>query len=268
MKTKLFTCIVLTLMSIPSFAQSSQKTVLELMVKSGTTAQIKQFDDILNAKIKENKSAFENEEIYKKFVSVMSAELNSKNGEKYFIEYFALYTKEDSLKKIISIYNSPLLAEITKVELESTDPSKQQEMMAFTQSLKNTPPSQERIQQLVTLNNVLGSSEITVRILKNMVKSMAKGINSSLPKEQQMSLSELEQKTASAFPANFTQQMQNQIITISLFTYKGVSNDKLNNYINIWKSPIGQYFIKENFKAFDYAFSKMGENIGSSFKIF
>tara|TARA_R110001606_G_C15258620_1_gene638207 strand:- start:187 stop:987 length:801 start_codon:yes stop_codon:yes gene_type:complete len=262
---KILSLITLTFLSLNLFAQSSNQTVVELMEKSGSIEMLKQFDAITNSKIAEKKSSFENENEFKKFVAIMSSGFNSENAKKYFIEYFENNTNEENLKEVLSMYNAPLLIEMSKIELEANDLSKQQEQLAFFQNLKSNPPSQNRVQQLITLNNELGTSEMTVKLLQNMIVSMAKGANNAQPKEKQITLEELEQKISSSLPANFLQQMTNQIVALSMFTYKDVSDEKLEEYIKLWQTPTGQYYIKKTLEALDYTFSKMGEITGKSF---
>jgi len=119
---------------------------------------------------------------------------------------------------------------------------------------------------LVALNNDIGASEMTVKIVKNMIFAMARGGNLSQPKEKQISEEELTKQLSLAFPANFSNQMANQIVAQFLFTYKDVSDEKLNKYIEIWKSSTAKYYNKEMMNAYDYSFSKMGELTGSAFK--
>jgi hypothetical protein len=266
MNIKFSISVLLFFICIQVFGQSSQKVVLELLVKSGSIEQFKQLDDLLTAKIDERKSTFSNNEDFLKFSSMMKAVINSKDVEKYFVEYFEQKTNEDSLKKVISIYNQPLMIEMTKLEIASNDPSKQQDQLAFFQGLQNNPPSQTRIQQLVLLNNELGSSEMISKMFTNIALSMAKGFNSVQPIEKQVPLIELENKIKSTFSADFTTQMTNQIIALSLYTYKNVDDSKLNEYIKVWQMPIGKYFISGTLNAFDYSFSKMFEHLGTSFK--
>jgi hypothetical protein len=128
MKIKLYTILVFALLCGNSFAQSSSTTVIELMEKSGSTAMFKQFDEIIGAKIAEKKSAFLKEEDFNKFVSAMKSGFNSKNAEKYYLEYFELNTREDSLKSIIHIYESQFMQDMNKIELAASDPAKQQEL--------------------------------------------------------------------------------------------------------------------------------------------
>jgi len=268
MKIKLITILFFALLCGNSFAQSSSTTVIELMEKSGSTAMFKQFDEIISAKIAEKKSSFEKGEDFNKFVTVMKSGFNSKNAEKYYLEYFELNTREDSLKSIIHIYESQFMQDMNKIELAASDPAKQQEQLIYFQGLKENPPSPERVQQLITLNNELGISEMTVKILQNMIITMSQGLNSVQPKDKQMSPAELEQKILSSMPANFSEQMTNQIIALSMFTYKDVSNEDLNRYIQVWQTPTGKYFTKNSLEALNYSFSKLGEIIGKSLDVF
>jgi len=263
---RIVTSIIISFISVYSFAQSNPKTVNEMLEISGTKAQLNQLDELINSKIEEKKATFEKTGYFEQFKKIMTTGFNSKYAEKYLIEYFELNSSEDSLKKIISTFNTPFIQEFTKLELEANSPSKQKEQMTFFQNLKNNPPSQTRIQQLVTLNNDIGASEMTVKIVKNMIFAMARGGNLSQPKEKQISEEELTKQLSLAFPANFSNQMANQIVAQFLFTYKDVSDEKLNKYIEIWKSSTAKYYNKEMMNAYDYSFSKMGELTGSAFK--
>lgn len=198
----------------------------------------------------------------------MRTGFNSAKAEEYFIDYFTKFTNEDSLKSVIKIYNNPLLQEMTKLEEVANLPSKQQEMQNFFAGLSNNPPKQERIQSLLRLNKATGATDMTVKMIENMILAIVKGATQSLPKEEQRSQSEINDKLKSAFSDNVKQQMANQIIAVWLFTYKDVDNDKLNDYIQVWESPTGKYFSKMTLLALDYSFSKMGETIGSSFLTF
>jgi len=268
MKIKLFTILAITLICGNSFAQSSHKTVIELIEKSGLTGVFQQLEEMVNAQITEKKSSFEKEEDFNKFTNAIKSGFNSKNAEDYFVEYFELNTNEDSLRSIIKLYEHPLMQEMQKIELAANDSAKQQEMLTFFQGLKDNPPSQERTQQLVTLNNELGTSEMTIKVIENMISSMAKGMNDIQPKEKQIPQNELEQKISSSLPTGFSQQMANQIVAVYMFTYKDVSDAKLNEYIGVWQTSTGRYCSRNTLKALDYSFSKMGEIIGNSFKVF
>jgi hypothetical protein len=262
----LLTSLVIGIISFNTYAQTKQETVTLLLEKTGTTAEIKQFDAIFEAKIGEKTTSFENEEDFQKFSKIMKSGFNSKNAEIYFKEYLVNNSDKDSLQKTIIMYQNPIFKEMTQIELKANNPDNQQDQMAFFQNMKSNPPSQERIQQLTNLNNELATSKMTVKMLKNIIFSMANGANLGQPKEKQISEEELKTKLQSALPENFSAQMTNQLIALSIYTYKDVNANDLSEYINFWSSPIGKYYINLIFGAYDYSFSKMGEIVGKSFK--
>jgi hypothetical protein len=218
------------LISADIFAQSNLETVNNLLQATGINKELQQLDAIFTAKIAEQKASFENEVSFEKFVQVMRSGFNSKNAEKYFIEYITLKGNEDSLKNVISMYENPLMQEMNKKELEANDPSKQQEKITFFQNMKDNPLSQERIQLLISLNKNLGASEMTVNLLKNVMFSMANGVNLNLPTEKQISEEELKKNFQAGFPANFKQQMTNQVVALSMYTYKDIDDE---NYLSM-----------------------------------
>ncbi|WP_243348846.1 hypothetical protein [Parabacteroides sp. FAFU027] len=263
---KLFSTLAMVLVCLNTFAQSTQKTVDELLTKTGSTAQIKQIEELFTAKMNEKKSTFSNPADFDKFSTIMKSAINAKDAEGYYIEYFRLKTNEDSLKKIIVLYNDPVLQEFNNMELEANSPAKRQEQMTFFQNLQSNPPSQSRILMLTKLNDELGGSEMAFNMIKNVIGSMAKGVNSIMPKDKQLSEAEIINKVNTELPANFAQQLNNQIVAMSLFTYKNASDEKLEQYLKVWQTPIGKYFVKHSFGALDYTFSKMGEKVGVAMK--
>ncbi|MEA4937228.1 MAG: hypothetical protein VB102_11395 [Paludibacter sp.] len=123
MKTKLFLLLFLTLLYANLFAKTSHQTVVELMKISGCTAIFQQLEEGVNAQIEQKKSSFKNEEEFNKFANAIKSGLNSKNAENYFLEYFELYTNEDSIRNVIRLYEQPFMQEMQKMELAANNPS-------------------------------------------------------------------------------------------------------------------------------------------------
>jgi len=98
-----------------------------------------------------------------------------------------------------------------------------------------------------------------------VVVAMIKGGNNSLPKAEQVSDIEITGQMDVTFNADYEKQMTNQMLAYSLFVYKDVPDEKLNRYLEVWKTPTGKYCMDRIMKAYDYAFTKMGEITGGSF---
>jgi len=267
MKMKLIACIIVALLSLNTFAQSNPKTVDQVMVLSGLKDQLSRLDITIASKIEERKSTFSTPEQFEQFKTIMTTGLNSKNASTYFAEYLEKNSNEDSMKQVVKFFDNPFMQEFNRIEKEAASSEKQKEMATYFQALKNTPPEQVRVQQLVTLNQEMRSSELTAKLVKNLILSMIKGANYNQPKDKQISDEEIKSKLATSLPSNFEQQMTNQIIAYALFTYKDVPDEKLNLYIEVWKTPTGKYGLDQLLNALDYSFSKMSEVAGSSFSL-
>ena len=268
MKLKLFTCIVVVLFSFNAFAQSLHRTADEVLEQAGIKDQVDQLDDMIESKVVEKKSTFAKPEQFEKFKDIMTSGFNSKNAMKYMVEYLEKYSNEDSLKMVLTLYKDPFMQEFNKVEKEAASPSKQREMSDFFQRMNATPPAQNRVQQLVSLNLEMKTSEFMAKMMQNVVVSVIKGANNAQPRDKQVSDEEIKGKMASALHGDLGQQLTNELIAYSLFTYKDVSDEKMDRYLELWKSPTGKYCIDQLMRAYDYCFSKMGEITGNSFSVF
>ena len=262
MKLKLFTCIVVVLFSLNALAQSSHRTADEVLEQTGIKDQVDQLDDMIESKIEEKKNSFATQEQFGKFKDIMTSGLNSKNAMKFMAEYLEKYSNEDSLKLVIILYKDPFMQEFNKVEKEAASPSKQREMLDFYQGMNTNPPAQNRVQQLVSLNREMRTSEFMAKMMQNVVVSMIKGANNSLPGDKEVSDEEIKLKMDSSLQGDLAKQLTNQLIAYSIFIYKDVPDEKMDHYLEVWKSPTGKYCIDQLMKAYDYSFSKMGELTG------
>ena len=245
-------------------AQSKPETVREVIIKTGIIDQLQAIDGLIAVKLDEKKSMFDKVEDFERFKVIMTSGMNSKNAQKYFEESLIKNSREDSLKMVISLFADPFVQEFNKLEKEASLPEKKPEMTAYFQSLSTTPPPQNRIQQLVALDKELKTSELTYKIFQNVILSMIKGGNAAMPAGKQMKDEEIKEALSKAVPANLDQILLNQTVAMSLFTYKNVTDENLNKYLEIYKTPAGKYCIAKFMDAFDYSFTQMGNATGNS----
>ena len=267
MKMKFLMCIAVGLLSMNLMAQSSHKTVTEVMQKTGLNDQLAQLDDMIQSKMEEKKSVFSKPEQFEQFKKIMTSGMNSTNAKKFISEYLEKHSNDDTLKMVVALYRDSFMQEITRIETESSTPIIQKEVPAFFENLKIVPPSTVRVQQLTSLNNEMKGTEITVKMIQNVILAMLKGVNNILPTDKQISNSEIKSDMISFFKPEFTQQMNDQLIAYSLFIYRNVSDENMNRYVEVWKAPIGKYCMDQIFKAYNYSFSKMGEMTGSTMSV-
>ncbi len=262
LKVSIFTALLVAGMQL--MAQSKTETVKAVLEVTGFKDQLQSIDALMASKIEEKKSSFEKTEDFERFKTMMTTGMNSKNMLSYFEEYLTKNTVEDSLKMVITLFSDPFVKEFSKLEKEASLPEKKQEMTTYFQSFSTNPPAQSRVQQLIALDKELKATEMTYKIFQNLIFSMIKGGNAILPKEKQMTEDQMKDALAKALPANFNQMLMNQSLAMSLFTYKSVSDEKLNKYLEIYKTKPGRYCMSKYMEAFDYSFTKMGSAIGNS----
>ncbi len=262
MKTKLFTALLIfALISINAFAQSSRETVVELLNVSGCLDAIIQIEQMLDFHIINKKSLFENKEDYQEFVLLMKEIYNSQNAKKYLIEYFKNNTNEDTLNELIKAHNNPIFKEMRNIELRILDSTRKQEIIDYFQNYDKYPPPEDRKNKIINLDKVLGISDFTIRMDKNNDISIEYGINLLKPKDRQITIDEIIKKIESDITEEYKEIKKYDNMKYYLLIYKDVSDDKLNEYINYWNTPIGNYFNIYIMNAYDYTYSKLNEDL-------
>lgn len=249
---------------LSTVAQSKKQTVETLMEKMGSTAIFKDMDKTIDAQINGSKSKFGEKADFDKFSNIMKSGFSGKKLEGYFVEYFLKYTNEDTLQSVIKMYELPLMQEISIIEKAAGSAENQQEMLSFIAGLSSNPPAAERSELIKRLDNAMGGSDMFVHMLENMITSMANGANQALPADKRQDPAELNKLMKNAFTGTLKEQFKSQLMSVWLYTYKDVDNEKLNKYIQIWESAEGKYYLKSSLAALDYVFSKVGEEIGKS----
>lgn len=255
----------LLLCSTLTFAQSNEKLAEETLRKTGSLDQIDQMDKLLESQILSKKGEFEDAKSYDVFSKIMKQCFGAEKFKTHFVEYFAKNANEDSLKAISALYDMPLMKEFAELEKAGQSADAQVKMTAYFQQFQTNPPSAARIQQVAILHTELNTAKLTVNMFKNLMSSMLVGLNHILDEEEKVSDEDIKKTLETALPPTFEQQLLQQYAAVSLFTYKDVSDEKLAEYINVWKGSTGKYFIEHSMAAFDFAFSKVGEEMGEAF---
>ncbi|OHX67002.1 DUF2059 domain-containing protein [Flammeovirga pacifica] len=262
-KSTLFLLITLFVINLSSIAQTSSKLVTQLMEESGTAAQFDQLDQMIDAQIAQS-TAQMSPEMIESFTKVIKTSMNGAAMKKSYHDYFTKNCSEDTVKMILDLYKKPLVVKAKKMEVASQDPANQADQMQFFQNLQANPPAEERILLIATLNQELGTMEIMAELLSNMMYAMMKGANSVAPEGEQMTDDQLRAQIAQALPPMAIQQIQQQIIAVSIYTYKDMSNDEIKDYTQIWATKEGKSFIRNSKNAFNYSFEAVGEKIGKT----
>lgn len=257
---KILIVIITLLFNSKVISQSSIETVETLFKATKIDLDFGQINAIVDNKIKEKKSSI-SEDKYSVFSKAIKENFNSRNAIGYLKEYFLENEKESDLIKIIELYNMPLMIKMNNYEQGFYNPENKQKQMAFFKKMKTTPPNQERVNLLLSLNETLKATIKTKDLLEKIMIAFSQGYNLTLPKEQQLEKEKVRAKAKLELPQNFSQQITNQFVAIGLYTYKDASDDELKKYIQVWKTDIGKKYTDMIFNSYEAIFEKISINL-------
>jgi hypothetical protein len=260
---KFTTIIVLQLFTVISgFSQVDKDVAEKFMDITGIEREIVQLDQIFKSQIYEKKRQFDNQKNFELFSNAMKKSFSSDRTLFYFKQFLIQKASEDSLAKIISIYNSPLMLRMSSYESRSANPKSKKDIGMYFNSLQKNPPSQQRTDLILKLNEELKTAELTEILLTNIVKSIMVGMNNMQERKNRMSDVEINNSLKEMLPDGFDQKLKDQIVTMSYFTYKDASDAELVEYIKILKKPISKYYYITVVEALNFTFTNMGEDMG------
>jgi hypothetical protein len=229
---------------------------------AGIEREIVQLDQIFKSQIYEKKQQFDNQKNFEIFSNAMKKSFSSERTLYYFKQFLIQKASRDSLIKIISIYDSPLMSRMSEYESRSANPKYKKDIVMYFNGLQKNPPSQKRSDLILKLNDELKTAELTEILLSNIVKSIMVGMNNMQESQKRLSNDEINNSLEKMLPEGFDQKLKDQIITMSYYTYKDASDADLLKYIKILKKPISKYYYITIVEALNFTFTNMGEDMG------
>jgi hypothetical protein len=258
---KIIIIITTLLFSSKVVSQSSTESVDNLFKATKIDSDFNQINTVLEAKIKEKKPLIKQEDKYLKFSKILKKSFNSEKTTSYLRDYFLENGEENTLIKIVELYDNPLMVRMNGYEQSFYDSNNKESQMAFFKDMKTNPPKQDRIKLLLRLNEALRATVKSRNLLENIMTIVSKSYNSILPKEKQSNISILKAKVKSELPESLSQQITNQFVAIGLYTYRLASDEELNDYIKIWESDLGISYTNALFKGYEFVFYKISSDL-------
>jgi hypothetical protein len=144
----------------------------------------------------------------------------------------------NDIRKVLAWLNTPLGKKCTRLEEAASTPEAYAAMQEYTDSLKKTPPTAERLDALKKFDSATRITETSIDSVMSMQVAVAFAITATLPKEQQMSLeriaAEIEKNRSEIEP-----DIAAQTLVSLLFTYKSLTEAELSEYTAFVSSPAG-----------------------------
>ncbi len=134
--------------------------------------------------------------------------------------------------------DSPLGRKCTALESAAAAPEALTAMQAYAEQLQQSPPPPERVALLGDLAEAVKAAENAVKVVMNTQLAVAAGMSAMLPEEQQKPF-EVIRNQLEQFRPQITAAMQNQTTLAFLYTYQGLSEDEIRQYLEFARSEEG-----------------------------
>ena len=226
---------VLWLMASLVFA-GQQERVERLLDLNGVTEQVKTFPDMF--KIGLNQVS----DVPAEDRQVMSRLVDEK------IQPQQIYTAvrdavvegvdKNAVSTLISWYESDLGKKVTALEVHASQPEAYQEMIQMAPELLGNP---ETLEQATRFDQLLGISEFGVMLQETTAVAMYSAMHNFMQPDQPLDEAGLRQALAQQKP-QWRQQSQQMTALSFAYTYRDLSEDELQSYLDFLATPASQSF--------------------------
>ena len=157
---------------------------------------------------------------------------------------------------VLQQLQGPLPKKMRVAEAQASTPQGAKEMQDYVSTLQQHPPSASRLQLLHELDAATKGSDFYADMIVAVSRAMAVGLNGHEPSKGE--LAELRSEVS--------QTASNQMIAMSVFIYRNVTDEELTQYVNMYKTAPFQTFNAALSKAFLQGISEEMANVGQEIK--
>ncbi len=239
--------------------ESKAEIIEQIIVESGLDDIIEQLPDLVAMHLDQQPIPSINKEQNAKFRENLVLANDPEKVKKVVTNHFNSHYDAQRFPEFLALLKTPLAQKMTALEIEMQSAQAQQAMMQQGNIIMGQLSS-DRLALVRKLDEVTESTAIAVDMQMMMATIIMSNQNRLVPAAQQMSKTQLAQtleqiQLQSVFPAQ-------QFINLSMaYTYASISDDELNEYIDLYQTEIGQWSIK----LARNAMAKMSEVIATDF---
>lgn len=175
------------------------------------------------------------------------------------IDYIQNNMSSAEMTEILTWLNSNNVKKVKSAELQATQPDFQQELMRYMADLQSNPPTPIRMNAVRDFISTTKMAENATDIAVVVVENMLKGMQAAMP-EKPMTDEQVAQQLTS-MRTMMSQAMNQQMIMMSYYLYRDISDVELADYTAFYKKPIGQTELTVVYAGLKKALSAWGDNI-------
>jgi hypothetical protein len=145
---------------------------------------------------------------------------------------------EKIMGEALTWLKSDLGKKITALEEAASTPQGYQAIQDFAQQLQRNPPEQKRLTLAQAMDEATHATEIAVNVIEAGELGIALGLDSLRSPDEQLGMEKLMEEIAQDRP-NLTAGLRDLNIVGFLYTYKTLSEEELQRYLDFLKSEVG-----------------------------
>lgn len=261
MVKKLFLFSLVIVISVFDFSYAQQgkidALVKEVLEISGAKKQIQQIPEMVKSHMAQRQGETD-PKVYETIRKIMIESYQADALYQAVAESLQKKFDAQSLSAVLQWHRSPLSRKITQLEVQSSSPKALQEMQQFAAQLQNKPPAQGRLALVQKLDQLTGSSELSIEMALTSFRAMAKAFDPVLPQEKRLKPGQLEE-IGNTMRRQLEVPLKNQTLIVFLFTYRSLPDSELKQYVDFVESDPGRWFHKVMNESFLYAMTAAAE---------
>lgn len=167
---------------------------------------------------------------------LLNESFDQKAARKISRDFFLKNVDAETMKSVIAWLKSPLGQRFSAAESDEMGAGRQAAMLRYLAELQEASPNPGRVSLIQQLEETTRSSELVTGILKNIFTNTLKNVPVKSGDEEE-TLNEL----GNLFPM-IREQLRQQMILSSLYTYRDFTDDELKQYIAFYESDSGSRY--------------------------
>ena len=156
-------------------------------------------------------------------------------------EEFARGLDRARLERKLAWLRSPLGHRIAALEMATAEPDHDRGMAEFALTLKTSPPSERRRELIERLDWVSGAGDVSADVAAALASSVTRAVALNTPSDRRASRRQIESQ-AEELRANAAGPMRKAAAISMLYTYRALSDEELERYVEFESSEAGRWY--------------------------
>ncbi len=222
-----------------SYATTVDQMVTQYIDRSGLREMVANMPAQIRQMGKQRQAASKNPAQEQKITDIMLDIYDESAVLDTIHQYLLRHTDRDYLGKMLSWYDTALAKKVKAEEVLSSSPEGLRGMQPYILQIQRTPPPRTRIDLIQQLETVTRLSDLMTSISVDTIRVMVESDNLMRPEAEREPDEKIDQVIVNLRPV-LKENLRRQVILMSFYTYRNISDDELKEYIRFYQTPLGQ----------------------------